>query len=116
MGTVNEEEKRKLLSYLKESHGEKASPTKLTLQRKTKSTLSISGNNGKSKNVQIEVRKKKTYIKKSELDKKNAELEAKKEAEVAAKKEAELAEEQEVDLKKQKEVKMNSGTEQSTQK
>ena len=104
--TVNEEEKRKLLSYLKESHGEKASPTKLTLQRKTKSTLSISGNNGKSKNVQIEVRKKKTYIKKSELDRKNAELEAKKEAELAAKKEAELAAKKEAELAAKKEAEL----------
>ncbi|MEA7520319.1 translation initiation factor IF-2 associated domain-containing protein, partial [Salmonella enterica subsp. enterica serovar Virginia] len=36
---------------------------KLTLQRKTRSTLNIPGTGGKSKSVQIEVRKKRTFVK-----------------------------------------------------
>ncbi|WP_162816699.1 translation initiation factor IF-2 associated domain-containing protein, partial [Escherichia coli] len=33
------------------------------LQRKTRSTLNIPGTGGKSKSVQIEVRKKRTFVK-----------------------------------------------------
>lgn len=51
---VTQHEKETLLSHLK--HGQ-AGSGKLTLQRKTRSTLNIHGTGGKSKSVQIEVRK-----------------------------------------------------------
>lgn len=57
---VTQHEKETLLSHLK--HGQ-AGSGKLTLQRKTRSTLNIPGTGGKSKSVQIEVRKKRTYVK-----------------------------------------------------
>ncbi|MGL5798500.1 MAG: translation initiation factor IF-2, partial [Plesiomonas sp.] len=40
-----------------------ATPSKLTLQRKTRSTLSVPSTGGKSKSVQVEVRKTRTYVK-----------------------------------------------------
>ncbi|HCH3617548.1 TPA: translation initiation factor IF-2 [Vibrio parahaemolyticus] len=86
---VTDEEKQKLLSHLKKEHGDKsgdAEPTRLTLQRKTRSTLSVNAGGGKSKNVQVEVRKKRTYVKRSTI-----EDEAKREAEEVAKREAEEA-------------------------
>ncbi|VFP83278.1 Translation initiation factor IF-2 [Candidatus Erwinia haradaeae] len=58
---VSQNEKEILLAYLNRDRGSRSS--KLTLQRKTRSTLSILGTGGKSKSVQIEVRKKRTYIK-----------------------------------------------------
>ncbi len=87
--SVSDDEKQKLLTHLKKEHGDSTNdsgPTRLTLQRKTRSTLSVNAGGGKSKNVQVEVRKKRTYVKRSTI-----EDEAKREAEEAAKREAEEA-------------------------
>lgn len=84
---VTDSEKQTLLTHLKKEHGDtsgEAEPTRLTLQRKTRSTLSVAAGGGKSKDVQVEVRKKRTYVKRSAI-----EDEAKREAEEAAKREAE---------------------------
>ncbi|MBQ0759463.1 MAG: translation initiation factor IF-2 [Zhongshania sp.] len=60
---VSDEDKQTLLTFLKRSHGESAeAPQKITLQRKTLSTLKTGSGAGK-KTVNIEVRKKRTYIK-----------------------------------------------------
>ncbi len=80
--SVTEDEKRQLLDHLSKQHGNAAAgePTRMTLQRKTTSTLSV----GKSKSVKVEVRKKRTYVKRSEVDEqKAAEEEARLEAERA---------------------------------
>lgn len=61
---VNDEDKQKLLVYLKGLHGEEAQePRKITLRRKTVSTLKVGA--GK-RTVSVEVRKKRTYVKKDE--------------------------------------------------
>ncbi len=61
--TVNDEEKQKLLAYLKSLHGEKArEPKQITLKRKTVSTLKTGAGR---KTVNVEVRKKRTYVKRS---------------------------------------------------
>ncbi|MGR5543363.1 IF-2-associated domain-containing protein, partial [Vibrio campbellii] len=68
---VTEDEKQQLLSHLKKEHGDKSGesePTRLTLQRKTRSTLSVAAGGGKSKDVQVEVRKKRTYVKRSTIE------------------------------------------------
>ena len=60
---VSDEDKQTLLTYLKRSHGEPtAAPKRITLKRKTISTLRTSGSQGK-KTVNVEVRKKRTYVK-----------------------------------------------------
>lgn len=62
---VNDEDKQKLLIYLKSLHGEEArEPRKITLRRKTVSTLRVGA--GK-RTVNVEVRKKRTYVKKAEV-------------------------------------------------
>lgn len=83
---VSDDEKHKLLSHPRKEHGDTtgdSEPTRLTLQRKTRSTLSVNAGGGKSKNVQVEVRKKRTYVKRSAVDD-----EATREAEEAAQREA----------------------------
>lgn len=62
---VSEEDKQTLLAYLKRSHGESTkAPKKITLKRKTISTLKTTGSQGKGKKtVNVEVRKKRTYVK-----------------------------------------------------
>ncbi|MGB0449535.1 MAG: translation initiation factor IF-2 [Porticoccaceae bacterium] len=73
---VSDEEKQTLLAYLKGLHGESArEPKKITLRRKTLSTLK----SGNRKTVNIEVRKKRTYVKRSD-----EELKAQAEAEEQA--------------------------------
>ena len=60
---VSDEDKQTLLAYLKRSHGESTkAPKKITLKRKTLSTLKGSGSQGR-KTVNVEVRKKRTYVK-----------------------------------------------------
>jgi translation initiation factor IF-2 len=61
---ISDEEKQTLLAYLQRSHGDDGSePKKITLKRKTLSTLKVSAGAGKNKTVNVEVRKKRTYIK-----------------------------------------------------
>ena len=69
---LSDAEKLKLLSYLRQSHGKDqpagTEPKKVTLQRRTVSELKQGKVTGKSvKTVSVEVRKKRTYIKRSEL-------------------------------------------------
>ncbi|MCR9185954.1 MAG: translation initiation factor IF-2 [Halieaceae bacterium] len=65
---VSEEDKQTLLTFLKRSHGEStAAPKRITLKRKTISTLRTSGSQGK-KTVNVEVRKKRTYVKRDASD------------------------------------------------
>lgn len=106
--SVSQQEKQSLLAHLKKEHGGESStgeaPTRLTLQRKTRSTLSVSGSGGKSKNVQVEVRKKRTYVKRSALEEEQrAAEEAKRQAEEAAQREAEQAAQREEAAKREAE-------------
>jgi len=78
--TVTDEEKQQLLAYLKSLHGENsAEPKKITLRRKTVSTLKTGG----KKTVNVEVRKKRTYVKRTEFDEQAAEPEETAETDIA---------------------------------
>ncbi|PPK53594.1 translation initiation factor IF-2 [Marinobacter persicus] len=62
--TVTSDEKQQLVAYLRKTHGEtEAEPRKITLKRKTTTTLKA----GKAKTVNVEVRKRRTYVKRAEL-------------------------------------------------
>ncbi len=72
---VSDEDKQTLLQFLKRSHGEAATePRKITLKRKTLSTLKTSGAGGR-KTVNVEVRKKRTYVKRDEIEAEAPEIE-----------------------------------------
>jgi len=60
-GNISDEEKQKLLGFLRNKHGAEEKPKKITLNRKTTSEIRTSG----SKAVKVEVRKKRTYVKRS---------------------------------------------------
>ena len=84
--SVSDEEKQVLLGYLKSLHGDKSGePKKIVLRRKTMSTLK----SGNKKTVNIEVRKKRTYVKRSDEE---LETQAKAEAEEVARREQEVPE------------------------
>jgi translation initiation factor IF-2 len=60
---VSDSDKKTLLAFLKNAHGESAAtPKKITLKRKTTGTLRAAGGQGR-KTVAVEVRKKRTYVK-----------------------------------------------------
>jgi translation initiation factor IF-2 len=79
--TVSDEEKMKLLDFLRNTHGaakeQAEEPRKITLRRKTVSELKQPTGQGKTavrgKTVNVEVRKKRTYMKRSELHSEEAE-------------------------------------------
>jgi translation initiation factor IF-2 len=89
---VSDEERKSLLSHLQKSHGGEGDnadgPKKITLRRKTTSTLKVAGAAGK-RTVNVEVRKKRTYVK-SEEENQAAVIEAEK-AELAVRKADEIA-------------------------
>ena len=86
---VTDNEKQALLAHLKSSHGAKVDePRKITLQRKTTTKLKVGG----SKTISVEVRKKKTFVKRSaeEIEaEQRRELEEQRAAEEAARLKAE---------------------------
>ncbi|OEC34349.1 translation initiation factor IF-2 [Pseudomonas cuatrocienegasensis] len=103
---VTDNEKQALLAHLKSSHGDKVEePRKITLQRKTTSTLRVAG----SKTISVEVRKKKTFVKRS-----NEEIEAEKQRELeeqrAAAEAARLKAEEEAKRRAEEEAKRQPST------
>ena len=63
---VSDEEKKTLLAYLKTQHGESTeAPKKITLKRKTTTTLKA-GSGASRKTVNVEVRKKRTFVKRDQ--------------------------------------------------
>ena len=67
---ITNDQKMALLNHLRGSHGTKKeikSPSKLTVNRRSQSELKLSGGFGTSRTVNVEVRKKKTYLSKESL-------------------------------------------------
>jgi translation initiation factor IF-2 len=71
---ISDDAKLELLTHLRRSHGQEetpgyaASPRRITLNRKSQSELRLSGAQGRSHTVNVEVRKKRTYIKRDVLE------------------------------------------------
>ncbi|MBR0573251.1 MULTISPECIES: translation initiation factor IF-2 [Pasteurellaceae] len=97
---------------------EKKAPKKLSLQRRTKTTVSATTTGGKAKKVQVEVRKSRKIdveavkaAKQKELEEAKAKEQAEKEAKLKAEKEAKLKAEEKAKAKKEKadkEAKVNA--------
>ncbi|MEZ5493624.1 MAG: translation initiation factor IF-2 [Pseudomonadales bacterium] len=82
--SVSDEQKEVLLKHLRESHGEVDSgPKKITLKRKTVSTLKT-GTGTARKTVSVEVRKKRTYVKREDAGVDEPEVQPEVEQEVVA--------------------------------
>src|SRR5471032_3295528 len=68
---ISEEAKLELLTHLRRSHGhggEGSAPSRITLKRKTQSELKLASNQGRARTVNVEVRQKRTYIKRDVLE------------------------------------------------
>ena len=60
---LSEQDKSRLLEYLRRSHGAADAKTKITLMRKETSEIRSQDSHGKSRTVQVEVRKKRILVK-----------------------------------------------------
>ena len=104
--TLNDADKQKLLSYLQASHGTVAGDRKkITLVKKSTSEIKQADASGKARTIQVEVRKKRTLIKRDDepvaqpeepvidrADLARREEEARRQAELISRQEEELAE------------------------
>jgi translation initiation factor IF-2 len=68
---ISEDAKLELLTHLRRSHGgsgaEGSAPNRITLKRKTQSELKLASNQGRARTVNVEVRGKRTYVKRDVL-------------------------------------------------
>jgi translation initiation factor IF-2 len=70
---ISEDAKLELLTHLRRSHGGAgaetgSAPTRITLKRKTQSELKLAGMQGRARTVNVEVRVKRTYVKRDVLE------------------------------------------------
>lgn len=103
--TITEDEKVKLLGHLRGKHGKESAagdtPTRITLKRKSvseiKTKVSTSGGIGQGKGgtrtINVEVRKKRTYVKRSEMLSDEDKAVAKAVADISVRKEKEMEDE-----------------------
>ncbi|MDR2000843.1 MAG: translation initiation factor IF-2 [Zoogloeaceae bacterium] len=61
--TLSEQDKARLLEYLRKAHGETAPKAKITLTHKKTTEIKAADSTGKARTIQVEVRKKRTFIK-----------------------------------------------------
>ncbi len=98
--TISEDAKLELLTHLRKSHGRKdpgdSSPRRITLRRKSQTELKLAGGQGRARTVNVEVRQKRTYIKRDVLEeqarKHQEEIDSQKQAEENKRLEAEREE------------------------
>jgi len=61
--TLSEQDKTRLLEYLRKVHGAGEAKSKITLTRKQTSEIKKSDSTGKSRTIQVEVKKKRVFVK-----------------------------------------------------
>ncbi|HZX33368.1 MAG TPA: translation initiation factor IF-2 [Rhodocyclaceae bacterium] len=66
--TLADQDKARLLDYLRRSHGDADSKTKITLTRKQTSEIKATDSMGRARTVQVEVRKKRVLVKRDVAD------------------------------------------------
>ncbi len=109
--TISDDAKLELLTHLRRTHGRKdaaaSAPRRITLKRKSQSEIRLSSGKGRSRTVSVEVRRKRTYVKRDVLEeqarKQQEELDAKRSAVVdRQREEAEQAEQADRDEEERK--------------
>ena len=109
---ISDEAKMELLTYLRRSHGmdegneEKAIPKKITLKRKSQTELKLASTQGRSRTVNVEVRKKRTYVKRDVLE--NQAEQEKKDREQKEKQEKERIEKDILEQKRKEQEKIEA--------
>jgi len=80
--SLTDEEKMTLLGYLRTHHGGEGGATKITLKHKSVSQIKQASRTGPARTVQVEVRKKRTFVKRSTIEDEQAAAQAAVEAPV----------------------------------
>jgi translation initiation factor IF-2 len=113
---LTEQDKTKLLEYLRRQHGSTEPKQKITLTRRQTSEIKRADSTGKARTIQVEVRKKRVFVKREAgeggpavieappgaidtVEVEQREAESRRDAELAARQAAELAEKQERERK-----------------
>jgi translation initiation factor IF-2 len=74
--SLSEQDKTKLLDYLRRQHGAAGEPKKkITLTRKQTTEIKAAGATGRARTIQVEVRKKRVFVKRDESDAASAAVE-----------------------------------------
>src|SRR5690349_22410516 len=112
---LTERDKTQLLDHLRQSHGAKEAKQKITLTRRQTTEIKKSDGTGKSRTIQVEVRKKRVLVKRDAVEPETAEApkvvldaeqialreaEAKQQAELAARQAEEIERKAEAERKK----------------
>lgn len=73
---VSEDKKQELLRYLQKHHGAKKEPSqeKIILRRAKTSEIKVSGTQGAGKTISVQVRKKRTYVKRAATEEDQAKI------------------------------------------
>ena len=105
---ISEDAKHDLLTHLRKAHGKAedgGAPRKITLRRKAQSEIKVAAPLGKARTVSVEVRRKRTYIKRDVLEEQarvaQEEVDRQREAEDAERMAAEERLRREVDMREQ---------------
>jgi len=102
---ISEDAKLELLTHLKKNHGRKdaadSAPRRITLNRKSSSELKLASGQGRARTINVEVRQKRTYIKRDVLEeqarKQQEELDAARRAEEDARTAVERSAQEEIE-------------------
>src|ERR1700688_1965870 len=106
---ISEDAKHELLTHLRRSHGHgdsqaDAAPRKITLRRKSQSELKLASPQGRARTVNVEVRSKRTYVKREVLEDQarhqQEEIDRQRETEEQAKAALERAEQERLEKKR----------------
>src|SRR5512132_844653 len=66
---LSEQDKTRLLDYLRKQHGAAGEPKKkITVTRKQTTEIKAAGSTGKARTIQVEVRKKRVFVKRDESE------------------------------------------------
>ena len=63
---LSEQDKTRLLDFLRRAHGDTAAKSKITLTRKQTSEIKATDSTGRARTVQVEVRKKRVFVKRDD--------------------------------------------------
>ena len=106
--TISEDAKLELLTHLRKAHGKDdaaAAPRRITLKRRAQSEIKVAAAQGKARTVQVEVRAKRTYIKREILEEKaraaQEEIDRQRQVEEEARQAEEAARQREIEAREQ---------------
>jgi translation initiation factor IF-2 len=113
---ISEDAKLELLTHLRKTHGRKdageSAPRRITLKRKSQSELKLAGGQGRARTINVEVRQKRTYIKRDVLEEQARKQQEELDSHRRAEEEARTAVEREAQQRKEAEERERHAAEQ----